>query len=95
MEATGGTEDKARHLLHSEESALYNETEKAVVTYALELARTANISGATFQRLARHFPKLADLVEIHMAAALPNITNRVNNPFLTDLEPGVKPFLPA
>lgn len=30
-----------------------------------------------------------------MAAALPNITNRVNNPFRTDLEPGVKPFTPG
>ncbi len=30
-----------------------------------------------------------------MAAALPNITNRVNNPFRTDLEPGVKPFRPG
>ncbi len=29
-----------------------------------------------------------------MAAALPNISNRVNNPFRTDLEQGVTLFKP-
>jgi len=80
--------------LHSEGSDLLNEKEKAVVAYAQELALTATISDETFERLARHFSTPEELVEIHMAAALPNITNRVNNPFQTDLEPGVNPFLP-
>lgn len=52
------------------------------------------MSDERFQNLQRHFPEPAQLVEVHMAAALPNITNRVNNPFRTDLEPGVKAFKP-
>jgi alkylhydroperoxidase family enzyme len=89
VQATGGTEEKARHLLHSGESGAYSDVERAVIAYALELARTATVSDATFAALARHFPSEADRVEIHMAAALPNITNRVNNPLETDLEQGV------
>ncbi len=91
MQATGGSEDKVRELLDSDHSGLYTARERAVIAYALELARTATVSDETFQRLARHFPDEGDLVEIHMAAALPNITNRVNNPFQTDLEEGVTP----
>ena len=49
------------------------------------------MSDETFAELARHFPDPDALVEIHMAAALPNITNRVNNPFQTDLDAGVAP----
>ncbi|WP_276129505.1 hypothetical protein [Rubrobacter indicoceani] len=37
-----------------------------------------------------HFPAEEDLVEIHMAAALPNITNRVNHPLEVELEEGIK-----
>lgn len=44
------------------------------------------MSEATFEELRRHFPSAPDLVEIHMAAALPNLTNRVNNPFEVELE---------
>ncbi len=52
------------------------------------------MSDDQFQSLRRHFPEPEQLVEVHMAAALPNITNRVNNPFRTDLEQGVTPFKP-
>ena len=91
MQATGGTAEKAAHLLHSGDSDLYSDVERAVIAYALELARTATVSDTTYTALARHFPSPADLVEIHMAAALPNITNRVNSPLATDLEEGVTP----
>jgi alkylhydroperoxidase family enzyme len=91
VQATGGTEEKARHLLHAGESQAYTDVERAVIAYALELARTATVSDATFAALARHFPSQADRVEIHMAAALPNITNRVNSPLATELEEGVSP----
>jgi alkylhydroperoxidase family enzyme len=40
--------------------------------------------------LKSHFPSESDLVEIHMAAALPNITNRVNNPLNIEIEEGIK-----
>ena len=71
---------------HSGESDLYDEREKAVIAYARELARDATVSEATFEELRRHFPSEPDLVEIHMAATLPNLTNRVNNPFEIELE---------
>ncbi len=80
--------------MHSEDSDLYTDKEKAVIAYAKELAQRADVSDERFQNLRRHFPEPAQLVEVHMAAALPNITNRVNNPFRTDLEPGVKAFKP-
>jgi alkylhydroperoxidase family enzyme len=50
------------------------------------------VSEETFQNLKKHFPSEPDLVEIHMAAALPNITNRVNNPLDIGLEEGIKPI---
>lgn len=50
------------------------------------------MSDDTFAELARHFPDPADQVEIHMAAALPNITNRVNNAFQVELDAGVAPL---
>jgi alkylhydroperoxidase family enzyme len=82
----------ARHVLEEHpEDGLYDEREQAVLAYSRELARNATVSEETFEALRRHFPDEAALVEIHMAAALPNITNRVNNPFATDLEEGVKP----
>jgi alkylhydroperoxidase family enzyme len=65
-----------------------------VIAYAVELARMATITQETFDRLRAHLPDAADFVEVHMAAALPNLTNRVNNPFQTDLEPGVTAFRP-
>lgn len=49
------------------------------------------MSEATFEELRRHFPSAPDLVEIHMAAVLPNVTNRVNNPLDVELEEGVEP----
>lgn len=39
VQATGGTEEKARHLSHSEDSDLYTDKEKAVIAYAKELAQ--------------------------------------------------------
>lgn len=65
-----------------------------MIAYAVELARMATVTQETFDRLRVHLPDDADFVEVHMAAALPNLTNRVNNPFQTDLEPGVLAFRP-
>lgn len=76
---------------HSGESDLYDEREKAVIAYARELTRDATVSEETFEELRRHFPSEPDIVEIHMAAVLPNLTNRVNNPFEIELEEDMEP----
>jgi uncharacterized peroxidase-related enzyme len=72
----GITEDELR-ALQTEQDHAFSEPERAAIAYARELTRTAEADESR-DRLFEHFTN-EQIVEITLAAAMANFTNRFNN----------------
>jgi uncharacterized peroxidase-related enzyme len=72
----GITEEEMR-ALQSEQDHMFSEPERAVIAYARELTRTADVEEGR-QGLFAHFTN-EQIVEITLVAAMANFTNRFNN----------------
>jgi alkylhydroperoxidase family enzyme len=69
------------------ESPLFNEREKAVLAWAEAMTlNTAKRDQAVWEELRRLFTD-AEIVEISLITAMFNMVNRLNDSFLTELEP--------
>jgi len=68
-------------------SPLFNEREKAVLAWAEAMTlNTAKRDQAVWEELRRLFTD-AEIVEISLITAMFNMVNRLNDSFLTELEP--------
>ena len=72
----GISEDELR-ALQTEQDHLFSEAERAAIRYARELTQTADVQ-ETRDTLLEHFND-EQVVEITLAAAMANFTNRFNN----------------
>ncbi|HXK02813.1 MAG TPA: carboxymuconolactone decarboxylase family protein [Verrucomicrobiae bacterium] len=72
-----GLTDDEIGALREETDTGFGESERAALSYALELARTANAT-ASRDKLRAHFSD-EQIVEITLVAAMANFTNRFNN----------------
>ncbi|MFQ5881209.1 MAG: carboxymuconolactone decarboxylase family protein [Candidatus Methylomirabilales bacterium] len=64
---------------------MYSELERLVLRFAEDLTKKARTDEAVFQGLRNHLSE-QELVELHFAVGIANLTNRFNDSLLTDLE---------
>jgi len=64
--------------IEREENGGFSEVEQAVLTYARELTRTANLSTAARDRVGAYLSE-EQIVELTLVVAMANFTNRFNN----------------
>ena len=74
----GVTEDQIAALGDFESSDRFDETEKAVIRYAVELTKTATVAPDTVAVLKQHLSDV-QLVTLAATVALANFTNRFNH----------------
>ena len=72
-------------ILDADRSALFTEVEKAAIAAAIELTAKAELSNATFERVAQHFDE-RQLVELVVNVGVANLNNRITDAFWADIE---------
>ncbi|HET6811890.1 MAG TPA: hypothetical protein VFH50_12850 [Acidimicrobiales bacterium] len=73
---------------------VFDEVERAVVTYSQRLTRMQPIDDDLYAELARHLTPAA-LVELCFVVGSANMVNRFHATFLTDVEAGTRAALSA
>lgn len=71
---------------------VFDEAERAVVTYAQRLTRMQPIDDGLYAELSRHFAPAA-LIELCFIVGSANMVNRFHATFLTDVEAGTRSAL--
>jgi alkylhydroperoxidase family enzyme len=91
----GLRDDQIAHLADDPPPAdVFDEVERAVVTYAQRLTRMDPIADALYAELSRHFPPAA-LIELCFIVGSANMVNRFHATFLTDVEAATTATLAA
>ena len=72
-------------ILDADRSPLFREEEKAAIAAAIELTAKAELSNATFERVAQHFDE-RQLVELVVNVGVANLNNRITDAFWADIE---------
>jgi|SRR5690348_4037231 len=85
----GVRHEQLEHLAEFEQSAQFNEQERAVMRYAAEATQSVKISDATFEAL-RKFLDTRRLMELVQNVAFYNMVVRVLVPLGVEVEPGVR-----
>lgn len=70
---------------HFDHSELFTDDEKAVVAASIELSKTAELSNAGFDRIARHLDE-RQLVELVVNIGVANMNNRFTDALWADVE---------
>jgi alkylhydroperoxidase family enzyme len=80
----GLSEAQIRDLDHFEQSAVYNDLEKAVLRFAEQWTRQGKVSGEVMDKLSKSLSP-SQLVVLAATAGLANWTNRFNESFGVEL----------
>lgn len=91
LSAEGVSEDAAENVLNYREVAEFDEVDRLVIEYAIQVTNTPQrIRDAMFERLRAHFTQ-SQIVEITIRIALCGFYNRVNDALMIESEYSTPP----